>query len=232
MDKWVCFKRYQLGCLFLLAAPFFSFGQPLFLNKLAKGVPQHIVVYGTSLSSGQNGKNWMEPVKDRLEEVYGKSLVSYTLAGKGGKWSTWGVQHLQDSVLKKNPDVVLMEFGMNDAFRDYKTSVATARENLINMIKRIRSHNPHCEIILQVMNMPIGKSASYRPNLTAYYEMYRAVAKELNTGLIDHYDNWQAVLNQGEEAFRAYVPDGLHPNEKGNREIVAANILAVWGLAD
>ncbi len=221
-------KSYKLSWLLVIAMPLF--GQPRFLNELAKGNPQHIVVYGTSLSSGQHGKDWMEPVVERLEQVYGDSLVTYTLAGQGGKWSTWGVQHLEERVIQKNPDVVLMEFGMNDAFQDYKTSVATARENLIEMITRIRAHNPDCEVILQIMNMPIGKSASYRPNLTAYYEMYRSVAKEMKTGLIDHYGNWQAVLNQGEAVFLTYVPDGLHPNTKGNREIVASHILASWGI--
>lgn len=223
------FLRLKLTVwLAIIAMPIF--GQPRFLNELAKGHPQYIVVYGTSLSSGQNGKDWMEPVVERLKQVYGDSLVTYTLAGQGGKWSTWGVEHLEERVIRKNPDVVLMEFGMNDAFQDYNTSVATARENVIEMITRIRSHNPDCEVILQVMNMPIGKSASYRPNLTAYYEMYRSVAKELKTGLIDHYRNWQALLSQGEAVFLTYVPDGLHPNTKGNREIVAAHILASWGI--
>jgi len=215
-----------LGLLFSLS----SFGQLNFIKQLQAGKPQHMVVYGTSLSSGGHGEAWMHIVDKTISAKYGSRLFSYSLAGKGGMWSTWGVQHLEDSVIAKRPDAVLIEFGMNDAFLKYKTPVAVARLNLIYMIDRIRLYNDSCDIVLQVMNMPIGKSAGYRPHLDAYYDMYRQVAKEKNTLLVDHYANWQKILQQGEEVFRAYVPDGLHPNTKGGEEIIAPHILQTLGL--
>jgi len=214
------------GCLFSLS----SFGQLNFIKQLQAGKPQHIVVYGTSLSSGNHGEAWMRVVDKIINSQYGGHLFSYTLAGKGGMWSTWGVQHLEDSVIAKKPDAVIMEFGMNDAFLKYNTSVAVARLNLEYMINRIKLYNDSCDIVLQVMNMPIGKSAGYRPHLDAYYAMYRAVAKEKHILLIDHYPNWQKVLDQGESVFLQYVPDGLHPNTKGAEEIIAPHILAALGL--
>ena len=63
----------------------------------------------------------MQEVADVLNRKYGNHL-KYRLAGKGGMWSTWGVQHLEDSVISKNPDAVIIEFGINDAFEKYKTT--------------------------------------------------------------------------------------------------------------
>ncbi len=214
--------RYRMvSALVGLLCPLVMMAQPAFLKRLQQGQPQHIVVYGTSLSSGGNGHAWMRVVKARLEHRYGDSLISYSLAGKGGRWSTWGVQHLEDSVIAKRPDAVFIEFGINDAFAQYETPVAVARLNLEYMIDRIALYDDSCDVVLQVMNMPIGKSAALRPALADYYAMYREVANERGLLLFDHYPNWQAILDRGEDAFRAYVPDGIHPNEKGGEEIIA-----------
>lgn len=199
--------------------------QSQLVKNLKAGKEQLVVVYGTSLSSGNNGKSWMQEVTDILNSKYGNHL-KYRLAGKGGMWSTWGVQHLEDSVISKNPDAVIIEFGINDAFEKYKTSPLLARLNLEFMIDRIRLQNRDCEVILQVMNMPVGKSAGFRPNLTAYYDMYRKVAKKKKLRLIDHYPNWQKILNQGEGYFLTKVPDGIHPNEESGRKIIAPYIVS------
>ena len=200
------------------------YGQSKLIKKLKNGEDQLVIVYGTSLSSGANGKSWMGEVADHFNQKYGSHL-KYRLSGKGGMWSTWGVQNLEDSVISRNPDAVIIEFGINDAFEKYKTSPSVAQLNLEYMINRIRLQNPSCEIILQVMNMPIGKSAGFRPNLMAYYSMYRKVAKKQKLLLIDHYPNWQKILDMGEDEFLKHVPDGIHPNIESGREIIAPLII-------
>jgi lysophospholipase L1-like esterase len=211
-------------CLVSFILPLFVFSQSQLVKNLSNKKKQTVVVYGTSLSSGSHGQAWMGEVARQLNEKYGDHL-NYFLAGKGGMWSTWGVQHLEDSVIKKNPDVVIIEFGINDAFMKYNTSPKLARLNLEYMIKRIRLHNQTCEVVLQIMNMPVGKSASFRPDLKAYYNMYRNVAKKEKLLLIDHYPNWQKILNLGEDKFLKHVPDGIHPNEESGRKIIAPFII-------
>lgn len=207
-----------------------SFCQPNFLKRLQKGQPQHLVVYGTSLSSGGAGNAWIQVVSAAIQEQFGDGLIQYSLAGKGGMWSVWGVKNFEDSVIAKKPDAVFIEFGMNDAFQEYGTSVALARLNLEYMIDRLRLYNDSCDIFLQVMNMPIGKSAAFRPHLDEYYTMYRKVAQEKKVMLIDHYPNWKHLLDQGEDTFRQYVPDGLHPNRKGGEEVIAPKIIEILNL--
>lgn len=198
--------------------------QSQLVKNLQQGKDQVVVVYGTSLSSGGHGKAWMQAVADHFNEKYGDHL-NYYLAGKGGMWSTWGVQHLEDSVITKRPDAVIIEFGINDAFYKYETSPELAKLNLEYIIDRIQLAYPDCEIILQVMNMPIGKSAGFRPNLTDYYNMYRKVAKKRKLLLIDHYPNWQKILDLGETEFLKHVPDGIHPNDASGKDIIAPFIM-------
>lgn len=215
-------KRFATSLLILFVY-FSTFSQSQLVRNLAAGKNQTVVVYGTSLSSGGYGQAWMGAVARQLNEKYGNHL-KYCLTGKGGMWSTWAVQHLEDSVIQKQPDVVIIEFGINDAFLNYHTSPDLARLNLEFMISRIQMNRPSCEIILQVMNMPIGKSAGFRPNITAYYDMYRKVARKRKLLLIDHYPNWKIILSQGETEFLKHVPDGIHPNKESCIKIIAPEI--------
>ena len=165
----------------------------------------------------------MNEVVRLLNENYSGN-VTYHLSGKGGRWSTWGVQNLEDSVLKKQPDVVMIEFAINDASYLNETSAELTQLNLQYMVDRIKIFDPDCEIILQIMNMAIGKSATYRPNLEAYYDMVREIAQKEDLLLIDHYPNWENILTKGEDYFLKFVPDGLHPNKIASVEMIAPYI--------
>lgn len=136
-----------------------------------------------------------------------------------------GIQHLEDSVISKKPDAVLIEFSMNDAFLEYKTSVELARLNLNYMIDRIKLYNPDCEVVLQTMDIPIKEHVVKRPDIDKYYELYRQVAKKRKLLLIDNYPHWKAILNQGETAYLKYVPDGIHPDSAGACKVIAPFVI-------
>lgn len=140
-------------------------------------------------------------------------------------WSTWGVQHLEDSVISRKPDAVLIEFAINDAFVPYHTSPQLAQLNLEYMINRLMLCNPDCEIILQLMNPPTGQHAADRPELAAYYEVYRTVATKYGLMLIDHDSYWKDILSAGIETFLTHVPDGIHPNAESARSLIAPYVL-------
>ncbi|HEX3008349.1 MAG TPA: hypothetical protein VHO90_12130, partial [Bacteroidales bacterium] len=86
--------------------------QSALVKNLKNGEDQTVVVYGTSLSSGELGKAWMQKVADQLNAKYANHLKFY-ISGKGGMWSTWGVENMEDSVISKRPDAVFIEFGIN-----------------------------------------------------------------------------------------------------------------------
>jgi acyl-CoA thioesterase-1 len=114
---------------------------------------------------------------------------------------------------------------MNDSVVRFHCSVEQARANLESMINRINHALPRCRIVLQVMNPVVGKSATSRPHLESYYQMYRDVAAKRKLLLIDHGPTWKAVLVAGEDDYRKVVPDGLHPSAEGYRKHVTPAIL-------
>ncbi len=97
-------------------------------------------------------------------------------------------------------------------------------------MKRILKANPKCEIILMVMNPPVGIHLERRPKIKDYYQMYRNVAKDRKLLLIDHYPKWKEVLNEDADLFKKYVPDGIHPGAKGCEIVITPGIITALGI--
>jgi lysophospholipase L1-like esterase len=201
-------------------------GPSAMISELDGGASRRIVVYGTSLTAGGA---WVGQLSSWLQTRYPGQVVIVN-SGLSGKNSAEGLAQLQAKVINQAPDTVFIEFAMNDAFLysdgTPNLSVEQARANLNAMIDAILAHNPSCEIILQTMNSvwnsPQGsnQSATLRPNLNDYYEMYREVATERGLMLIDHHRNWQALQEQDPASFQAFVPDGVHPVAAGYTSVV------------
>ena len=135
MDK---MKKFLL----LLLAAFLSggaFAQQRFVKRLKRGDRLTVVTYGTSLTDSPRG--WPALLKDSIDALY-PGTVEVVNSARAAMWSTWGVQHLDERVLAKRPDLVLIEFAINDAYLPYKTSTEVCRINLEYMIDRIREACP------------------------------------------------------------------------------------------
>jgi alpha-L-arabinofuranosidase len=196
------------------------------VTNMELGKQQTVITYGTSLTAGGA---WVRQLQQALERKYpGKAKLINS--AKGAMWSTWGVDNLDAHLIQKRPDTVLIEFAINDAYLPYKTSVEQARSNLDNMIDRILNSNAACEIVLMVMNPPVGVHLERRPKIKDYYQMYRGVAQDRKLLLIDHYPVWESILNENATLFRKYVPDGIHPGPEGCKAVITPTVLQALGV--
>jgi hypothetical protein len=60
--------------------------------------------------------------------------------------------------------------------------------------------------------------------------MYRDVAKERKLKLIDHYGNWERIMEKDRALFDKYVPDGIHPGPEGCTQVITPAILNGLGI--
>ena len=186
-----------------------------FVQHLEDGKKQTLVAYGTSLSA-------VGALVDQLRTVAEQQfpgLVTVVNGAQGGVNSDWGRENLDNKVLAHHPDTVLIEFSVNDAVDKRKTSVEHARQNLENMIGRVLDAKPETEIILMVMNPPVGHCATERPNLAAFNQMYRDVAKQRGFQLIDHFPEWEKLLKTNPALFLQCMPDTIHPMREGSLNV-------------
>lgn len=143
------------------------------------------------------------------------------------------MENLDAYVIKKKPDTVFIEFGINDCVERFHCSVEQSQTNLENMIDRLLKSNSQCEIILMTMTPGDGPppgNISYRKDIALYYEMYRKVAKNRKLLRIDHYPNWKDLEAKNKRLFDKYVQDSIHPNADGCQQIVLPVILKALGL--
>lgn len=199
------------------------------VTELESGKKQVVVTYGTSLTA--QGA-WVKQMQTALDQKFPK-LVTVINKGGSGKHSGWGVENLNQRVLKARPDTVFIEFSINDSVARFNISVETAKANLETMLDTILKMNPKCEIILMTMTPGDGHPQghkSHRKDIEAHYEMYRAVAKARNLRLIDHYPNWKALQLSDAALFKKYVPDQIHATAEGCEKIITPVVLDELGI--
>ena len=200
-------------------------------ERLAAGERLHFVVYGTSLTSGAA---WPEQMRREIETRY-PGQIRLTDTAKSGEHSDWGYANFKERVLDRRPDVLFLEFAVNDAVQRFHIPLERSRENLRGMIDRVRASNPNVEVVLQTTNPVLDRpkgDRGYRPYLYNYFGVVREVAAERRTVLIDQETAWQKVLDEGRTAYRSLVPDGLHPSALGYARIATPNIVQSLSLRD
>lgn len=184
-------------------------------QNLASGKKQTVVVYGTSLTIGGA---WAGSLGEYWDKHY-PGQVAFANAAKSGMHSRWGVENLAERVLAKNPDLVFLEFAINDASTKNQVSLDQSAANLDAMVRALRQKNPKVEIVLQTMNpaydsprVPEKKYGGDRPQLEAYYDGYRDYARQHALPLVDHYPAWKKIQRDDPQRFEDMVPDGIHPS--------------------
>ncbi|MBT3380117.1 MAG: sulfatase-like hydrolase/transferase [Lentisphaerae bacterium] len=194
--------------------------------NLSAGRKQTVVTYGTSLT---RVGAWPDQLRAVLEQHY-PGQATLINGAQGGSNSAWGRKSFDERVIAKKPDTVFIEFAINDAVAGRKVSIQRARENLEDMVNRLLTARPNCEIILMTMNPAVGHHRNRRPDLAAYYQMYRDVANDRGFQLIDHHPVWKELLNEDPGRFLGYVPDGIHPVRAGTLRVITPAIVRSLGL--
>lgn len=193
-------------------------------RNLRAGKAQTVVVYGTSLT--EHGP-WVKMLQAWFEEKYpGKATVINS--GGSGQHSGWGLANVKARVCDKRPDLVFIEFGINDAHVRFKLTLEGCLANLDGMVKAVREANAQADIVLQTMNVALdvgGKTAGTdRPQLDAFYANYTGYAAKNRLPLVDNHPAWKKLATDDVKTFTSYAPDGLHPNTTGLAAITWPNI--------
>ncbi|MFT4177634.1 MAG: SGNH/GDSL hydrolase family protein [Luteolibacter sp.] len=198
-------------------------------ENLKAGKKQTVVTYGTSLT---HKGTWPKALADYLEEHYPEQ-VTFVNSARSGMTSQWGVENFKERVLAHKPDLVFIEFSINDADVNKDVPLDKSKANLDQMVKSLKSRNPNVNIVLQTMNLAWDsprnekRFGSNRPEILAYYDIYRNYARENKLTLIDNLLTWQKILNEEPERYHKMVPDGIHPSSVNSLAITWTAVKAL-----
>jgi acyl-CoA thioesterase I len=174
---------------------------------------RHTVLFiGTSLTAGL-GLNPDSAYPQLIQEKIDAAHLPFEVvnAGVSGE-TTAGLLRRLDWLLRGNFDVVVVESGANDGLRG--TPVATVRQNLRDILSRIRAAHPTTKLMLVQMEAPPNLGPEYA---NAFHALFGEVARENGATLMPFLLQDVAGNRELNQA------DGIHPNQRGEH-IVADNM--------
>jgi beta-N-acetylhexosaminidase len=115
-------------------------GLPNLFKKLQGGQPVTIAYLGGSIT--QAAKGYREQTTAWLQQQYPEATITAINAGVGGTRSDLGCFRLQQQVLAHNPDLVFVEFAVNDKDSD----PATIHETMEGIVRQIWRDHPLTDI--------------------------------------------------------------------------------------
>lgn len=199
-----------------------------FIERLEQGGFQTVFAFGTSLSA-VDSSFWFSTLQEEVEQRF-PGKTNFINRAHGGVTSDWALGFLEQGVIAHVPDVVFIEFAINDASIANEISLEQSQSNLEGMLDRIAEALPDCEVILMTMNPPSREHQGAHKHYVDYYQMYRDVAVNRGVVLIDHQPNWEKILSEDPMLYDIYVPDGVHPGLKGSLAVISPEINMEVGL--
>jgi len=117
--------------------------------------------------------------------------------------------------LKHKIDILILELGINDAFR--AVPVEQIQKNLQEIIDKVKAKNPNARVVVTGMQVPGYTGDDY---VSAFGQMYGDLAGKNGAALVPYL--LQGVA--GDPSLN--LADGIHPNAAGQK-ILAENVWRV-----
>ncbi len=206
--------------------------------------PLRIVAFGDSTTAVRAGV--AQVYAQRLPgKLAGRGIeVEVINAGVSGNTTADARERFQADVLSHRPDLVVIQFGLNDsavAIQQGETEPRVAlpdyQQNLAHYVRTLKGHGIH--VVLMTQNALLWTDAlktecgrpPYKPDdrwglnvLNAEYaESVRKIARAHDVPLVDVYQGYQDYDRVPGQTADALLSDGVHPNDEGHR--LVANLL-------
>ncbi len=176
-----------------------------------------IVAFGDSITAFPG---WVSMLKGE----FGTEVIN---AGVGGDRTTHALARIANDVIAQNPDLVFINFGMNDQAIDPATGtnltpIAEYEANYRNIISQIQATGSEI-ILVAVHDVCISKygastvpyydrkDASGVTYVDRYNEVVKKLADELNLGFLD-------INSKAQDILDSISSDGIHLSEEGQKK--------------
>jgi hypothetical protein len=198
---------------------------PRLTQLLHSGRPVNVVAYGMSITRGMDVSSYdrvapymptyMELFVQGLKQRYPHSPVTLYNAGLPGSTVDWGAQYAEYYINPLHPDLVVIDFGMNDFWR---MPPAEFGDSIRTIIRKVRSANPAVEFLLlgnlkfdpaYVLDSDTNK-AFYTGNLAGYATELRKL-EGVGIVMLNMTDISEAIYQR--KKAKDCIVNPLHPND-------------------
>lgn len=187
---------------------------------------QKVIFFGDSITqAGVNPGGYIVRIDSMCNKEGLKENYEFTGAGIGGNKIYDLYLRIEDDVLVKNPDIVIVYVGVNDVWHKSTHGTGTDADKFEKfyqaVIKKLKDKN--IKVIL-CTPATIGEkndfSNSQDGDLNAYSKIIRSLAQKNNLQLVDLrklFLDYNLKNNPDNKAKGILTTDGVHLNEKGNQ---------------
>lgn len=153
-----------------------------------------------------------------IKERYPTAVVNVIVTAIGGEQSEQGAERFEAEVLTHRPDVLLIDYALNDRTIGLERSEKAWRKMIEAALAR------GVKVILLTPTPDLSENIlAEEGRLAAHAEQIRCLAAEYHVGLADVYEAFRARALAGEK-ISIYMSQVNHPNALGH-SIAAAEIL-------
>ncbi|MBO9637914.1 MAG: SGNH/GDSL hydrolase family protein [Siphonobacter aquaeclarae] len=190
-------------------------GLPHFFSRLKAGQPVRIAYLGGSITEAGGG--WRDQSADWFRQQYPKATVSQIAAGIGGTGSDLGVFRLQSQVLDQHPDLVFVEFAVNDNGKKPE-QIHRAMEGIVRKIRKNNSHTDICFVYTLTGDMaPIlreGRLPVSAASMEQIAEHYGIPTVHMGLRVVALAGEGKLIFKGKKEDYPdkiVFSPDNVHP---------------------
>lgn len=181
------------------------------LDRAAKGEKITAAYIGGSITEGYSDnitlkteEKWVDMSTKWLGEQFPDADISYVNAGLSGTPSVLGNVRLERDVLVSDPDIVFVEFAVNDGMEDiYKNAYESLVRTLLSKDK---------DIAVVLLFTIVENGHTCQPHMTQIGENY-------NLPMISLPDSMWVEIKEGRMTWSDYSADQSHPNVEGSKMI-------------
>lgn len=171
------------------------------------GGKANVVFFGGSITWGAGATDpqktsYRALVSSWFETQFSKAQINSIDAAIGGTGSKLGVFRMDRDVTPYNPDLVFIEFAVNDG------ESPDTMETMEGIIRKLHTHAPEASIVILVIGA--GKGYSNLPS----WELHRSLAASYGLPCIDIVSPVLKLMKGGLSTDE-FLCDGCHPNDKG-----------------
>ncbi len=184
--------------------------------SLALDKKLNIAYYGGSVTQGYGASDpsniWRMQTQKWFKENYHDASINEIYACIGESGTYLGSYLLDDYVLAHDPDLVFLEYAINDRYANF--SLEESRLQCETIVRTIKKEYPKCDIVMLITIDEGTKGAGWNfKHARAHAEVaeaYNLPIIYMGRALSDHID-----ANSGTEAWSDYFIDIVHPTDKG-----------------
>ncbi len=198
---------------------------PATIEKLQAKKPLKIVAFGMSITRGMNISgfddvppympNYVDLLARQLRKAYNYNDIKVYNAGLPGAAVDWGAQYADKYINRIQPDLVIIDFGMNDFWR---LTPAQFKGYIETIMQKVKAANPKVEFLLlsnmkfdpaYVLSSDTNKSF-YENNLQGYSSVLKQMEAK-GAANLDMYAISQFLYEH--KKAKDCISNPLHPND-------------------